>query len=63
MHDIVEHIEYLRRKFNIIRTNVVVDQDGVGGGTVKLGKYTGFGGAATAIEDPATFIKKNYKKN
>lgn len=61
VHDIVKHIEYLRRKFNVMRTNVVVDQDGVGDDTVKLGQYTGFHGNASAIEDPVTLIKENYK--
>jgi len=60
VHDIVGKIEELRRKFNVMKHNVIVDQDGVGGGTVKLGQYRGFGGGSPAIKDPGTRIKENY---
>jgi hypothetical protein len=54
-------IEYLRRKFNVMRDDVLVDQDGVGGGLVKLGNYTGFHGGARARRDPDVHrIKENY---
>lgn len=58
---IVDMIEKQRREWQIQKSNVLVDQDGVGGGTVKLGDYVGFSGGAAAIKDPGTRIKENYK--
>lgn len=52
MHDITGEIEELRQKFMVLKRNVLVDQDGVGGDTVKYGKYEGFRGGDTAAEDP-----------
>lgn len=49
-NECVEAIEKLRAKFNVIKGNVIVDQDGVGGGVVKLGSYIGFSGKAAPIE-------------
>lgn len=60
-HDVVNKIEELRRKFSIMKHNVMVDQDGVGGGTVKLGQYRGFRGGAAAMKDPETMIIENYR--
>lgn len=60
VHDIKDEIERLRRKFNVMRSDVVIDQDGVGGGTVSLGSYTGFSGGAPALKDPDARIKENY---
>lgn len=45
-----ETIEKERLAFKIIKGNVIVDQDGVGGGVVKLGNYKGFSGGAPPIE-------------
>lgn len=61
VHDIVGEIERLRFKFNIPKADVVVDQDGVGGDTVKLGNYVGFSGGAHAMKDPETRVVENYK--
>lgn len=46
----VETIEKERNHFNIIKGNVIVDQDGVGAGVVKLGSYKGFSGKFLPIE-------------
>lgn len=61
VNDIVEQIEKLRRKFNVMKSNVIIDQDGVGGGAVGLGGYVGFKGGNPAVRDPQTQIKENYK--
>jgi hypothetical protein len=60
-HDIVKQIELLRAKFFVSKENTIVDQDGVGDGTVKLGGYTGFHGGAAALKDPDSRIKENYE--
>lgn len=61
VHDVVNKIEQLRQKFTIMKHNVMIDQDGVGGGAVKLGQYRGFKGGAQAMKDPETRIVENYK--
>lgn len=60
VHDIVNKIEELRRKFSVMKHNVIIDQDGVGGGSVKLGQYRGFSGGSPVMKDPGTRIKENY---
>lgn len=60
-HDIVREIEPLRKKHHVMKSNVLIDQDGVGDGTVKLGGYSGFHGGAAPMKDPKTNIKENYK--
>lgn len=60
-HDIVDAIEELRKKYIVPKSNVVIDQDGVGDGAVKLGGYLGFHGGAQAMKDPKTRVKENYK--
>lgn len=57
----VDVIEPERKRYNIPKGKVIVDQDGVGGGVVKLGKYVGFSGNSPVLEEPGTFIKENYK--
>ena len=58
---IVDLIEKQRREWIIPKSNVVVDQDGVGGGVVALGGYRGFSGGAAAMKDKRTGVKENYK--
>ncbi len=60
-HEIVDTIERCRSTFGIGKSSVLVDQDGVGDGTVKLGGYMGFHGGAPALPEPDTGIKENYK--
>lgn len=60
-HDIVKAIEQERRTWGIIKSNVLVDQDGVGGSTVKIGGYSGFSGGAAAMVDRDAKVKENYK--
>ncbi|HEY1044961.1 MAG TPA: terminase family protein [Bacteroidia bacterium] len=60
-YDIVNIIEAERKRFIIPKSNVLVDQDGVGDSTVKLGGYQGFHGGAQPMKDPETRIKENYK--
>lgn len=57
--DIVGAIERLRAKYNIMKSNVLVDRDGVGSGSVKLGAYQGFGGGEKARDMQGK--KANYK--
>jgi Terminase large subunit, T4likevirus-type, N-terminal len=59
---IKDEIELLRRDFGVLRSNVVVDQDGVGGDVVKLGGYCGFMARAQVAEDKTTGEKENYDK-
>lgn len=49
-NEAVEEIEKLRKKYNVIKGNVIIDQDGVGAGIVKLGSYLGFSGKAAPLE-------------
>lgn len=48
----VEDIEQLRREYGVGRSEVAVDQDGVGGGVVDEGGYVGFSGGAPALPPP-----------
>lgn len=59
--DIQREIEILRAKFQISKANVLVDQDGVGKNTVRLGNYIGFsGGIPPKIDrDPKTMNRKH----
>lgn len=59
-NEIYDAIEKERNTYTIKKNHVVVDQDGVGGGVVKLGGYVGFSGNDTTLEDPGTHIKENY---
>jgi len=59
--DLTEYIEQERARLSIPKSNVLVDQDGVGGGVVDECGYCGFSGGAAALEDPKTKIKENYK--
>ena len=54
-------IEQERERYGIVKGKVIVDQDGVGGGVVKLGRYIGFSGGNPPLNDPGTKIKENYK--
>jgi len=57
----VNVIEEERKRYNIVKGKVIVDQDGVGGGIVKLGHYIGFSGGGHVLEEPGTQIKEFYK--
>lgn len=59
--EIYTAIEALRKTWRVAASDTVIDQDGVGGGVVKLGSYAGFQNDAPAYEDPETKIKENYK--
>lgn len=56
-HDIVKEIETLRAHHGIPKSSVMLDADGVGGDTVKLGDYLAFHGGQAAMPDPKN--KKN----
>lgn len=58
--DVVQEIEKLRELGKVSKSDVLVDQDGIGGGVVDEGGYCGFSGGLPALEDPATKIKENY---
>ena len=57
--DITKCIEERRKEYNIWKSDVIVDQDWVGGGVVDEWWYNWFSWWATAMEDPATKIKEN----
>jgi hypothetical protein len=59
--EIVNAIEKERERHSIIKGKVLVDQDGVGGGVVRLGNYVGFSGGNTPMVDPSIKQKENYK--
>lgn len=60
-HDIKREIEELRQIWRVQKLNVCVDQDGIGGGVVRLGGYTGFHARAEVLQDPDTKEKENFK--
>jgi hypothetical protein len=60
-NEIYQQIEALRQKYNIIRTNVVVDSDGVGNPTVKKGGYAAFHGGSGARFNPESGKTEAYK--
>lgn len=61
-HDLNDKIEQLRQRFSVVVDDVLVDADGVGDGTVKLGGYAAFHGGATAEEiDGEKYRYKNLK--
>lgn len=59
--EVVDAIERERERYNVIKGKVLVDQDGVGGGVVKLGRYLGFSGNDQPLPDPSIRKKENYK--
>lgn len=59
-HSIVKEIEALRARWNIPKSRVLIDQDGVGGDTVALGGYEGFQGGGQPLEDPDSQQKELY---
>lgn len=59
VHDIISAIEALRKKFGISKSSTLIDQDGVGSGTVRQGQYKGFSGGDTARKVQGG--KENYK--
>lgn len=61
VNDIVDHIEILRKKFGVMKSNVLVDQDGVGGDSVKIGQYRGFRAMDKPKKDPISRIEENYE--
>jgi hypothetical protein len=59
--DITNYIEKERERVNCPKSQVLIDQDGVGGGVVDEGGYIGYSGGATSMIDPNTNIKEFYK--
>jgi hypothetical protein len=60
VQDVVTRIEKLRLQYTIPLDCVMVDQDGVGGDYVAIGKYEGFRGNSPIVRDDQTRIKENY---
>lgn len=60
--EIHNEIQVLMHHFHVLRTNVCVDQDGVGGDVVKLGGYYGFMARREVARDETTKEKENYDK-
>jgi len=62
--EIVKEIEKLREKHLISKSNVIVDEGGVGGGVVDFGGYKGFISNATPIQENNKFsLEKKPIKN
>lgn len=59
VHDIISAIEDARKRFNIQKSNTLIDQDGVGAGTVRMGGYLGFSGGD--VPKKVKGLKENYK--
>ncbi len=57
LHDCIEKE---RERWDIPKSSVLVDQDGLGGGLVDFGEYLGFSGGEAAMEDPKTGVKENF---
>lgn len=47
VHDIVNALEENRKRFQVPKSQCLIDQDGVGASTVKMGGYKGFSGGDT----------------
>lgn len=58
--DIHNEIKRCMMDFNVPRYNVIVDQDGIGGDVVKLGRYNGFMAREATRQDPDSKVKENY---
>ena len=59
--DIVREVEECRRYYkNIPKSRTLVDQDGVGGGTVKLGGYAGYSGGSAVFYKNEIRQRENY---
>lgn len=59
VHEIIKNIEDDRKRFGVQKSYVLVDQDGVGAGTVKMGGYIGFSGGDNPKK--VAGMKENYK--
>jgi len=60
--EIYEAIEAQRKRWQVAQSDVLVDQDGLGGGLFKWAPgYQGFSGGAQPLADPLTQVKENYK--
>lgn len=60
---IVNRIEKLREKYNISKSNVLIDEDGIGGGVVDFGKYKGFVANSRPVQiNQAKYEKDEFKK-
>src|SRR5690606_26347900 len=53
-------IEDLRNLHNIPLNNVIIDDDGVGGGVVDILKCKGFVNNSKPLDNPETYTKDNY---
>lgn len=60
-NETVQAVEAERKAFQVPLSRVLVDQDGVGGGVVQLGRYVGFSGGAKPMKDPKTLILEEYE--
>lgn len=56
-----ECIEQRREEYGIGSSDCIVDQDGVGWWLVDMWRYVWYSWGATALPDPTTKIKENYK--
>lgn len=62
--EIVKKIETLREKHQISKSNVLIDEAGVGGGVVDFGGYKGFVANAQPIQKDNNFsLEKTIKRN
>jgi hypothetical protein len=59
-NEVVDAIEIERERLQIGKSEVAVDEGGVGGGVVDQGGYLGFVSNASVMENPDTKKKENY---
>lgn len=59
VHDIINGVEETRKTLSIQKSNCLIDQDGVGASTVKMGGYKGFSGGSQPKK--VAGMKENYK--
>ncbi len=63
-HECVQYIEMERQRWGILRSDVVVDQDGpIGAAVRKGGGYLGFSGGHPAVANPDAHIKQEQYEN
>lgn len=55
-----EIIESIRAKYQIPKSNILCDEDGVGGGLVDFMGYRGFVNNSSALPNPITRVDENY---
>lgn len=58
--EVVDEIEKQRKIYHVSKSNVLVDEAGIGGGVVDEGEFVGFVANATPLPNPKNETKENY---